>query len=99
MSEILQGLEHRAQAQGNADEAAPVVDMRSARLLTIALGTADSAHLPQAKGLLKQLLTFPRPTDGIVPDAWGTDKRADIKRISTDVASVYTLDRGVQGVS
>lgn len=73
MSEILQRLELRAQAQDDAAQAAPVVDMR---------------------GLLKQLLTFPRLADGIVPDTWGTDKRADVKRMSTGVDSVYTLSRG-----
>ena len=129
MSEILQSLELHAQAQGNADQAEPVVDMRSAKLLPATTGTTDSLHLPQAKvtsthlemgednesminatytfdtdtdegldvkGLLTQLLTFPRPSDGIVPDTWGSDKRAEIKRVSTDTDSVYTLDRNVQ---
>lgn len=127
MSEILQGLELRAQAQGDADQATSLVDMRSARLHEIASGSTDFAHLPHAtvtathlemgedieassdvsdsldtdndegldvKGLLKQLLTFPRPSDGVVPDAWGTDKRAEVKRMSTDVDSVYMLSRG-----
>lgn len=129
MSEILQGLELRAQAQGNAEPAEPVVDMRSARLLPATTGTSDSPHLPHAKvtsthvemgesnepmidpfysldtdtddrldvkGLLTQLLTFPRPADGMVPDTWGSDKRAEMKRISTDSDSIYTLDRSVQ---
>ncbi len=129
MSEILQGLELPAQAQGNASEAEPVVDMRSARLLPATTGTTDSPHLPQikvmsaqvesgeteeperfaaysidtdtedgldVKGLLTQLLTFPRPKDGVVPDSWGNDKRAEVKRISTDLDSVYTLNRTVQ---
>jgi len=129
MSEILQGLELRAQALSNADSAEPVVDMRSARLLPATNGNSDSPHLPQAKvtsthvemgeadepllnsfytldtdtddgldvkGLLTQLLTFPRPADGMVPDTWGSDKRAEIKRVSTESDSVYTLDHGVQ---
>ncbi|MCC7530495.1 MAG: hypothetical protein IT342_18365 [Candidatus Melainabacteria bacterium] len=129
MSEILQGLELRVQAQGNADAAEPVIDMRCARLLPATTGTTVSQHLPQTeestshavmgesneplinatylldtdteegldvKGLLTQLLTFPRPAGGIVPDTWGSDERAEIKRISTDADSVYTLDRGVQ---
>jgi hypothetical protein len=127
MSEILQGLELRAQAQGDADQATSVVDMRSARLHEKASGSTEFAHLPHAKvtathlemgegiedlsdvtdyldtdndegldvkGLLRQLLTFPRPTDGSVPDSWGSDKRAEIKRTSTNVDSVYTLSRG-----
>ncbi len=127
MSEILQGLELRAQALGDAEQATPVVDMRSARLTSIVSGSTDSEHLPHAivtpthlemgedievwsdvaasldtdndegldvKGLLKQLLTFPRATNGIVPDTWGIDKRAEVKRLSTDTDSVYTLDRG-----
>jgi hypothetical protein len=129
MYEILQGLELRVQAQGNADPAEPLVDMRSARLLSATTGAPDSPHLLQAemtpthvdrsesdqplidisysldtdteegldvKGLLTQLLTFPRPAGGIVPDTWGSDQRAETKRISTDTDSVYTLDRTVQ---
>ena len=128
MSEIMQALESRAQAHGTAQEAEPVVDMRSARLLAVT-GKSDSSLLPSAtvtasylelgdakdiqddkydldtdndegldvKGLLTQLLTFPRPKDGIVPDSWGTDKRSEIKRISTDMDSVYTLDSRVRG--
>ncbi|HIA52938.1 MAG TPA: hypothetical protein EYN91_12775 [Candidatus Melainabacteria bacterium] len=119
MSEILQALELRAQANGTAQEAEPVVDMRRARLLPAKSDNSDTQHLPPAndvlmnptyeldtdndegldvKGLLAQLLTFPRQKDGIVADSWGTEKRAEIKRISTDADSVYTLDSRVQSV-
>jgi hypothetical protein len=131
MYEILQGLELRVQAQGNADPAEPLVDMRSARLLSATTGAPDSPHLLQAemtpthvdrsesdqplidisysldtdteegldvKGLLTQLLTFPRPAGGIVPDTWGSDQRAETKRISTDTDSVYTLESGVKQI-
>lgn len=50
------------------------------------------------KGLLTQLLTFPRTKDGIVPDSWGTEKRSEIKRISTDMDSIYTLDTRVRSL-
>ncbi len=64
-------------------------------LMSYTLDTDNEEGL-DVKGLLTQLLTFPRPADGIVPDTWGSDKRAEIKRISTDTDSVYTLDRTVQ---
>ena len=53
----------------------------------------DNDEALDIKGLLTHLLTFPRTKDGIVPDSWGTDKRSEIKRISTD-----TLDTRVRGV-
>lgn len=62
-----------------------------------ALDTGNDEAL-DIKGLLTHLLTFPRTKDGIVPDSWGTDKRSEIKRISTDMDSVYTLDTRVRGV-
>ncbi len=131
MSEILQGLELQAQAQGNADLAAPVVDMRSARLLPETTGSTDSPHLPLAtfnadhidmsdapaalipakysldddneqglgvKGLLTQLLEYPGPVDGIVPDSWGTDERAPFKHVSRLMDSIYALDNSVDRV-
>ncbi len=60
----------------------------------------DSDEALDVRGLLTQLLTFPRPADGIVPDTWGNDQRAEIKRVSTDMDSVYTytLDRRVKSV-
>lgn len=131
MSEILQAHELQAHAQGTAQQAEPVVDMRNARLLPASAGKTDAPHLPLAtvtathleigdsnslliqssysldsdseegldvKGLLTQLLSFPRPADGVVPNAWGNDKRAEVKRISTEMDSVYTLDRRVTSV-
>lgn len=49
MSEILQALEPNAQAQGNAPEALPAVDMRSARLNPEMSGSTDTSNLPTAK--------------------------------------------------
>lgn len=130
MSEILQALEFQARAQGNAETASPVVDMRSARLQPESSGNSDSTLLPQAtvtadhidlgdsktatpavytldddndegftvKNLLTQLLEFPGPTDGIVPDSWGTDQRAEVKHVSPLMDSIYTLDRRVHNV-
>ncbi len=67
-------------------------DVEASSEVSASLDTDNDEGL-DVKGLLKQLLTFPRAADGIVPDSWGTDKRAEVKRLSTEIDSVYTLTR------
>jgi hypothetical protein len=131
MSEILQALEHNAQAQGTTDEAVPAVDMRSARVLPEMSGSTDSSTLPTAtvtahhielgdsagsmlqstyaldldneeghgvRDLLAQLLDYPGPRDGVVPDSWGTQQRSEFKRVSPSVDSIYTLNPAVESL-
>ncbi len=40
-------------------------------------------------GMLTQLLTFPRVNDGVVPDSWGPNKLAGVKRVLTDTDSAF----------
>lgn len=57
-----------------------------------ALEQRAQASEPALMGMLTQLLTFPRVNDGVVPDSWGPNKLAEVKRISNEIDCVYALE-------
>lgn len=61
-----------------------------------ALEQRAQASEPALMGMLTQLLTFPRVNDGVVPDSWGPNNHAEIKRVSTDTDTVFVLDSRVR---